>query len=276
LVHVVGANASGAKIAYPAASNGSIFDIASYNFAASAPVNPVTTTPNYTIQGADQGRRIRSLVRKTNATGPSAYVPSAWSSPVGAAVSSAPVNTADPTIQGDPVDGEVLVETDRGTWDNLLTTTTFARQWQRALPGGTFVDIAGATGTSYTVTQADSGYNIIERVRATTVNGTGTAFSNVIGPITRGAPFIIEPPFLIGDMIVGETLLLEGGTWGGTQPITLSYQWQRGTGAPDPLNPGQVIITWADITGETEKTYLITSSDIGKYLRCRQGATNGV
>jgi hypothetical protein len=70
----------------------------------------------------------------------------------------APVNTAPPTISGTPVVGQTLTASP-GTWS--VNGLTFAYQWQRA-----GADIAGATGATYQVVNADQGASITVVVTA--------------------------------------------------------------------------------------------------------------
>jgi hypothetical protein len=65
----------------------------------------------------------------------------------------------------------------------------------------------------------------------------------------------------------GEVLTADPGTWTGTQPITLTYQWRRcdTNGA-----------NCANIIGATSKNYTLTSVDVGNRLRVRVRAGNSV
>ena len=96
-----------------------------------------------------------------------------------------PYNTVLPAITG-TLSGTNVQTTTNGTWAGDATIT-FARQWQRgdaADPNHTsWVDIASATGTTYTLTGADAGKFIRCRVIATNSVGSTTAFSNIRGPV---------------------------------------------------------------------------------------------
>lgn len=88
-----------------------------------------------------------------------------------------PVFTVAPSITSDgtPEVGEVLTGND-GT---VISGTVSARQWRR---GST--DISGATGSTYTLVEADVGQTITFRVTATGSGGDTTATSAGVGPVT--------------------------------------------------------------------------------------------
>ena len=86
-------------------------------------------------------------------------------------VTNAPIeNTAaagKPAISGTPAVGEILTADTSGIEDvNGLTNADFAFQWSR-YDGSVSADIAGATGSSYTVTDDDVGYEIEVKVSFT-------------------------------------------------------------------------------------------------------------
>src|SRR5439155_10788221 len=62
-----------------------------------------------------------------------------------------PTNSALPSVRGTPQSGEILTA-DSGTWV-ATPPVTYAYQWRRCTQTGTAcADIAGATTTSYTIT----------------------------------------------------------------------------------------------------------------------------
>ena len=82
-----------------------------------------------------------------------------------------PTNTALPAITGTPTVGQVLTASN-GTWTGT-PTPTYTRQWLR---NGTV--ISGATGTTYTLVEADEGATIRVRVTGTNTLGSAQATSN--------------------------------------------------------------------------------------------------
>lgn len=94
-----------------------------------------------------------------------------------------PVNLVPPAISGAPEAGETLTAAD-GLWiyDGTAGPPSQTLQWQR---GG--VDIAGATGSNYTVQAADvgAGLRVIEML--TDANGSRSAPSEILGSFAPGA-----------------------------------------------------------------------------------------
>ena len=85
-----------------------------------------------------------------------------------------PANLGAPTVSGDAVDGQTLTTSD-GTW--LDTPTSYSHQWQSCNNSGSgCANIAGATGSSYTLTDSDIGKTV--RSVVTAANGAGSATAN--------------------------------------------------------------------------------------------------
>jgi hypothetical protein len=81
-----------------------------------------------------------------------------------------PVNTVAPTISGTNAVGNMLTATN-GTWTG--TSISYTYQWKRD-----GVNIPSATSITYTLVQADAGYNITCQVTGTNAAGTANALSN--------------------------------------------------------------------------------------------------
>ena len=129
-------------------------------------------------------------------------------------------------------------------------------QWQRD-----GVDIAGATGSTYTLTQADVGTTIT--VVASYTDGEGTAESVTsagVGPVTNandaptGSVTISGTPTEDQTLTAANTLADEDGLG------TISYQWQR---------------DGVDITGATASTYTLTQADVGTTITVVASYTDG-
>jgi predicted secreted protein len=83
-------------------------------------------------------------------------------------------------------------------------------------------------------------------------------------------PYNTIRPAITGTLDEGDTLTTTNGTWVGDATITFARAWQRGNAA-DPNDP-----SWANISAATALTYDLVAADVGKYIRCRVTATNGV
>jgi hypothetical protein len=100
--------------------------------------------------------------------------------------SSAPKNTARPTISGTPRVGEELTA-DPGNWTGV--PDKFAYQWQRCDAAATgCVDVAGATGKAYGVRSGDVDKRLRVAVAATNDAGSTTATSDPTAVVTSGTP----------------------------------------------------------------------------------------
>ena len=79
------------------------------------------------------------------------------------------------------------------------------------------------------------------------------------------APTNNQPPVVTGTPEVGKELSTTNGTWGGTTPLTFTYQWRRcdKTGG-----------SCADISGATENKYLLKGADGDDTLRVAVTAKN--
>lgn len=182
----------------------------------------------------------------------------------------APVNQSPPTITGSAVLGQSLTATS-GSWSNSPTTYTY--QWRRCDADGTSgcVDIAGASGSSYTVANADVGKTIRVRVNASNADGGSEAISGPTAVVTASAPPTrVSDPVVSGSPVAEQTLTSTSGGWAGTAPITFAYQWVRcgsGGGASDGSN-------CQFVSGATGSSYKLGSADVGFRMRVRVTASN--
>ncbi|MEA5118602.1 MAG: peptidoglycan-binding protein, partial [Propionicimonas sp.] len=149
-----------------------------------------------------------------------------------------------PTISGGTAIGQTLT-TKAGTWGPAPVELSY--RWYRDGKA-----IANATGTSYKLTEADAGH-------ALTVAVTGSRLpyvtvSRVSAPLNSAAlsQLTATPtPVIAGSAAIGKTLTASAGTWK-PAPVTLAYQWYRGTAA---------------IAGATKPTYTVQAADAGLALQ---------
>lgn len=167
-------------------------------------------------------------------------------------------NSVLPTISGSWNTGQTL-NLSNGAWS---VTGTFTYQWQSSSNGSTWTDLAGATSSSYTLTNAEAG--LYMRARVTNVSGSATGFAFANATPKVGAPHNSAAPTTSGTMQVGETLTVAAGTWSGSP--TLTYQWQSSTDS----------IAWSAIAGATSSTFVMTFALSNSRIRTVVTAVNAV
>lgn len=184
----------------------------------------------------------------------------------GATTAAAPANTSLPTISGTAQQSQTL-KADPGTWSGS-TPINFSYQWRRCnVAGGVCKNISGATNSTYVLVAADVGHRLRVAVTATNSSGSVTEHSRPTDVVQRPqAPRNTTEPSISGAAQVGQTLTANPGTWSGTQPIQLSYEWRR-------CNTAAAACV---VTGVTTQTYLVGSADVGHRLRIHVTARNTV
>jgi len=179
---------------------------------------------------------------------------------------SPPTNSTVPVLTGVPRTGDTLSAT-TGSWTG--SPTSYSYQWQRSLTsGGSFVDIAAATSSTYVVSEFDVGYYI--KVSVTATNGIGA--SSATSSLETVAVIDIVPtntaiPVITGTARTGATLTTSNGSWTSSPSAstTYTYQWKRASTASG---------IYADIASATSRTNVLTDSDIDKYMKVAVIATN--
>jgi hypothetical protein len=125
------------------------------------------TSSTYTPASTDVGQTLRVTVTATNAGG-SAQATSAPSAVISSAA--APTNTTAPSISGTLQPGSTLTAS-QGSWDG--SPTSFAFTWRRCdADGNSCATIDGATGATYTLTDAAAGRTFRVSVVATNADGS--------------------------------------------------------------------------------------------------------
>jgi len=191
------------------------------------------TASTYTLVAADAGAAITVSVTGAK-TGYSAATKTSTAVTVKAALQTL---MPTPTITGTKTVGATLTA-NPGTWD---AGTTLTYQWKKN--GGVY--ISGATAKTYVVKAADAGATITVSVTSTKPGfSPATKTSATTAAIAKGA-LTGATPTITGTARVGQILTAKPGTWG-PAPVTLSYQWYRGTSA---------------ISGATAATYKLVTAD---------------
>jgi hypothetical protein len=150
---------------------------------------PGAVDRTYLLGTSDAGRTLRVRVTAVNADGAA----NARSAPTAVVTTStAPQNTARPSVEGEPRVGEELTASE-GTWTN--SPTSYAYQWQRCdLDAVTCAAVAGATGKTYGVRSADLGFRLRVTVTARNASGAGAATSIPTELVVPSSPITNDRP----------------------------------------------------------------------------------
>jgi Subtilase family len=219
------------------------------------------TTQSYTAGEADVGATLRVVVVAANAAGPSAP---AISNSTPAVSWQRPANTSPPSISGRAQSGQTLTASP-GTWTGA--PSGYAYQWQRCdASGGNCQAIAGASGTTYLVRDADVESRLRVLVSASNPSGQPQAAASgpteVVGPAQ--APTNTAAPTISGTATQGQALTEVHGSWTG-EPTSYAYQWLRCDAAGSNCQ---------QLFGATGQTYVPLAGDVGHTLRVQETATN--
>ena len=216
------------------------------------------TAGTYTLVDADAGVAVKVKVSFTDDAGNEESLTSAATGTVEVRPNSPA--TGQPTISGTVQVGETLTADTSAISDtDGLTSVTFSYQWL-----ADDADIAGATATAYTLTDADAGTVISVRVSFTDDAGNEETLTSAATDVVEARPNspATGQPTIAGTAQVGETLTAD--TSGiadqdGLGSAVYSYQWL----ADD-----------ADIAGATVGTYTLVDADAGATIKVRVSFTD--
>ncbi|BCB09513.1 hypothetical protein HHSLTHF2_34030 [Vreelandella venusta] len=208
------------------------------------------TDETYTLTQADVGTAISVRASYTDQQGTAEAVTSATTESV-VNVNDAP--TGDVIITGDAVEDQTLTASNTLADEDGLGTVTY--QWLRD-----GVEIAAATGETYSLTQADVGAAI--SVRASYTDGQGTAEA-VTSTATSSVANVNDAPTgnvtITGEAIEDQTLTASNTLADEDGLGTVTYQW---------LRDGN------EITAATGETYSLTQADVGAAISVRASYTD--
>ena len=168
--------------------------------------------------------------------------------------------TGTPSISGTAQVGETLTADTSAIADgNGLDATEFSYQWL-----ADSVDIQGATGNTYILVAADVGKTITVLVSFTDDGGNEERLTSAATAAVEPAPNLpaTGTPSISGTAQVGETLTADTSAIAdrnGLAATALRYQW---------------IADGVDIQGETDNTYILVASDVGKAIKVRVSFTD--
>lgn len=175
-----------------------------------------------------------------------------------------PKNTVPPRATGRPVVGETLT-TDTGAWQYA---DSYAYQWAKCDAAGNCSEIDKEREKTLRLDASLVGASVKVRVTAVNSLGWSIAWSEAVGPVAASAtaPTNRVLPTVSGAPRLGARLTGSAGTWSGSTPLQLKYQWQRcnwfGSGC-------------VSIGGETRDSFVPTFADLLWKVRLRVTASNG-
>ena len=215
------------------------------------------TDATYTLAEDDEGKAIKVLVSFTDDAGNVESRPSAPTDAVAAPPAQNSSATGAPSISGTAQVGQTLTADTSGIADeDGLTNAVFSYQWV-----ADDEDIAGATGSSYTLTEDDKDKAITVTVSFTDAEGNPETLTSAPTGEVEAKPNTSATgvPTIDGTAQVGQTLTAD--TSGiddedGLNQVVFSYQWIRNDGNADE-----------DIAGATGSSYTLTGDDEGKTIR---------
>ena len=170
--------------------------------------------------------------------------------------------TGAPIISGTVKVGETLTADTSGIADeDGLDNAAFTYQWLADNAA-----IAGATGSTYTLADADEGKALQVQVTFTDDAGNGETLTSAATDAVTAAPTPNNPatgaPTISGTAQVGEPLTADTSDIAdenGLENAAFAYQW---------------IAAGADIAGATGSTYILVDADTGKSIKIRVSFTD--
>ena len=211
------------------------------------------TGSSYTLTSSEQGQTVQVRVTFTDDADNAESLTSVATVAVAAKPTSEP--TGLPTISGTPqVEQTLTADTSAIADEDGLTNVFYSYQW---IAGGS--DIAGATGSSYTLTSSEQGQTVQVRVTFTDDADNAESLTSVATVAVAAKP-TSEPtglPTISGTPEVEQTLTADTSAIADEDGLTnvfYSYQWIAGG---------------SDIDGATNSTYTTSASDVGKAIQVR-------
>ena len=220
------------------------------------------TNSSYILTEADEGKAIKVSVSFTDDAGNRETLTSAATDAVTAAAQSNSPAMGPPVITGTAQVGETLTVDTSGIADeDGLTNGTFSYQWL-----ADDAEIAGATGSTYTLVDDDEGKAIAVEVTFTDDLGNEETLTSAATDAVAAQPTPNSPatgaPTISGIAQVGETLTAN--TSGvadadGLSNVQYEYQW---------------LADEADISGATNAAYTLADTDEGKAIKVEVSFTD--
>jgi hypothetical protein len=157
------------------------------------------------------------------------------------------------SLTGTPTQGQALTAT-VADGDGLPATINY--QWQQSSNGTTWSVIAGATGRTLTLQQAQVGQRV--RAIASYVDPLGASEALTSAPTTAAVLNVNDPGVvsISGTPTQGQLLTATVADADGL-PATINYQWQQSSNGT----------TWSAIAGATGRTLTLQQAQVGQRVR---------
>ncbi|MBW4483240.1 MAG: DUF4347 domain-containing protein [Tildeniella torsiva UHER 1998/13D] len=175
--------------------------------------------------------------------------------------------TGSVTLTGAVQQGSVLTA-NTSTLADAEGLGTLSYQWQQSSDGSTWTTIAGATASTFTLTQAQ--VNQFVRSQVSFTDGGGTAESVLSNATATKVANVNDAP--AGSVTINGTIaqgqVLTANTSNLSDPDglgTLNYQWQQSTDG----------VTWTTIAGATASTFTPAQAQVNQFVRSQVSYTDG-
>ena len=224
------------------------------------------TASTYALVDGDAGKTIKVQVTFTDDAGHEETLTSAATAAVEARPNSPA--TGSPTISGTVQVRETLTASTSGIADtDGLTNVSYSYQWTRN-DGSTDTDIQDATGSGYTLVDADAGKTIKVQVTFTDDAGHEETLTSAATAAVGARPNspATGAPTISGTVQFGETLTASTSGIADTDGLTnvsYSYQWTRNDGSADTV-----------IQGAAGSSYSLVDADEGKTIKVQVSFTD--
>ena len=177
-----------------------------------------------------------------------------------------PATLTGAAISGTTTQGQTLTASVEGPGGDPATITEY--QWKRSdSSGGTYSNISGATASTYVLTASDVAKYI--KVRIAVFNQAGGEANKTSSASAQIAALLIAPTLtgaaISGTTTQGQTLTASVQGPGGDPAITTTYQWSKADSSGG---------SYSNISGATALTYVLTSSDVAKYIKVLISVSN--
>ncbi|WP_301103425.1 putative Ig domain-containing protein [Propionivibrio sp.] len=219
------------------------------------------TASTFTLGEAQVGKQVRVAASYTDGHGTAESVTSSATAAI-ANVNDAPTGAV--SVSGTASQNQIL--TASNTLADADGLGTIAYQWQSSTDGTTWNSIAGATGSSFTLGEAQVGKQI--RVNASYTDSHGTLESRASAS-TAAIANVNDAP--TGAVSVSGTasqnqILTASNTLADVDGLgAIAYQWQSSIDGT----------TWGAISGATANTFTLGEAQVGKQVRVNASYTDG-